>query len=74
MSSVIQSFCTCLNRFFESDVERKLDVMELETFDQRGNTLNDLLIKNLLTIRGRRNVIRDIPVQFVPTKFQVRIT
>jgi hypothetical protein len=55
-------------------VERKLDVMELETFDQRGNTLNDLLIKNLLTIRGRRNVIRDIPVQFVPTKFQVRIT
>ncbi len=72
MSSFLQSFCSCLNRLFEPDVE-KMDVMEVETFDSRGNTLNDLLIKNLLTIRGRRNIIRDIPVQVVATKFEVKI-
>jgi hypothetical protein len=51
-------------------METKEEVMKLETFD-RGNSLNDLLIKNLLTIRGRRDVIRTIPVEIVPTKFQV---
>ena len=72
MPSLFQSFCSCMSRLCDEDVERKCDVMQVESFDQRrGNTMNDLLIKNLLTIRGRRSIIRDIPLEIEPTKFEV---
>lgn len=32
--------------------------------------MNDALLKNLLSIRGRKNIIRDIPIDIVPTKFE----
>lgn len=35
-----------------------------------GGSLNDALLKNLLSLRGRRNNIRNIPINIVPTKFE----
>ena len=44
-------------------------------FMQRGqsrtqDSLNDALKRNLMSIRGRRNVIRNIPIEILPTKFE----
>ena len=35
-----------------------------------GDSLNDALKRNLMSIRGRRNVIRNIPIEILPTKFE----
>ena len=69
MGSIFQSFCSCLNRVFANDVAVKEEVMKVESFD-RGNPLNELLLRNLLTVRGRRNLIKDYTVEIVPTKFE----
>ena len=36
----------------------------------KWDSLNDALKNNLVSIRGRRNLIRDIPIEVLPTKFE----
>jgi hypothetical protein len=62
---MLNTICGCvktLNNKYSS--EKKVTVTD------KGDALQDLLRKNLMTIRGRRQLLRDVPIAISPTKFE----
>ena len=58
-----------LKKFYEIDGDGIPDFMQQGQKGQIGDSLNDALLRNLLSIRGRKKNIRNIPIEIIPTKF-----
>ena len=78
MDMLVSLLCSCVKQVMEdADGDGVPDIMQKSSiFDPdgdrkpQGDSLNDALLRNLLSIRGRKNVIRDIPIDILPTKFE----
>ena len=56
----------------DADQDGIPDIMQkVDGFSDKGDSLNDALSRNLLSLRGRRKMIqRDITIEILPTKFE----
>lgn len=52
------------------DGDGQIDFMQKDNIADKGDTLNDALLRNLLSLRGRKKLVRDIPIDIVPTHFE----
>ena len=69
-SQLLSLFCGCVQKVLDQDNDGKLDFMESRKIGEQGDSLNDMLLNNLLSLRGRRNIKRDIPINIIPTVFE----
>ena len=71
MDQFLSFLCMCVKEVMEYDKDGDgiPDFMQ-EGSRKTGDSLNDALLRNLLSIRGRKNNIRNIPIEIVPTKFE----
>lgn len=80
MDQLVQLLCSCIKDVVMEDADgdgipdifQKGDLAGFGGGGSKfsGGSLNDALLKNLLSLRGRRNNIRNIPINIVPTKFE----
>ena len=71
MDQLFSLLCACIKQTVMEDKDND----GVPDFMQRGqsragDSLNDALKRNLMSMRGRRNVIRNIPIEILPTKFE----
>ena len=73
MDQFMSLLCTCVKKVMEdADQDGIPDIMQkVDGFSDKGDSLNDALSRNLLSLRGRRKMIqRDITIEILPTKFE----
>merc|ERR1711997_494209 len=76
----VQLLCSCIrhNKIMEdADGDGIPDFMQKGSITDgdrkpgsKWDSLNNALLSNLSSIRGRRNRIRDVPIEILPTKFE----
>ena len=71
MDQLFSLLCACIKQTVMEDLDNDgvPDIMQRGQ-NKREDSLNDALKRNLLSLRGRRNMVRDIPIEILPTKFE----
>jgi hypothetical protein len=71
MDQLLSLLCSCVKQVMEDeDGDGQPDIMQKGFTTDKNDSLNDALLKNLLSLRGRRKIIRNIPIDIIPTKFE----
>ena len=71
MDQLLSLLCACIKQTVMEDADND----GVPDFMQKGklrqaDSLDDALKRNLLSIRGRRKLVRNIPIEILPTKFE----
>ena len=61
--------CSCIQKVFDKDNDGVPDFLQTKHIADSGSHLDGLMKRNLNSIRGRREHIRNIPINILPTKF-----
>ena len=76
MDQFMSFLCMCVRDVMEKELDKDgdgiPDFMQIGSLSggKQNDSLNDALLRNLFSIRGRKNIIRNIPIDIVPTKFE----
>ena len=68
---MLRLLCSCIENMTDKDHDGEIDFFQAKSVNPGGvdSPLDDILKENLLSIRGRRQRIRNIPIAIQPTKF-----
>ena len=71
ISIMLRLLCSCIQNVIDKDHDGEIDFMQqnLKTGGDVNSPLDDILKQNLLSIKGRRQRMRIIPIDILPTKF-----
>ena len=63
--------CSCIKSLTDKDQDGQIDFFQQKLLNTDGvsNPLEDVLKENLLSLKGRRERIRNIPIDILPTVF-----
>ena len=68
---MLRLLCSCIQNVVDKDHDGEIDCMQqnLKTGGDVNSPLDDILKQNLLSIKGRRQRMRIVPIDILPTKF-----
>ena len=68
---MLRFLCSCIDNLTDKDQDGQIDFFQKKLVNTDGvnSPLEDVLKENLLSIKGRRERIRNIPIDILPTKF-----
>ena len=68
---MLRLLCSCVENVLDKDHDGEIDFMQQsqKSSGEVNSPLDDILKENLLSIKGRRQRIKNIPIDILPTKF-----
>ena len=68
---MLRLLCSCVENMTDKDHDGEIDFLQKKLVNPDGvnSPLEDILNENLLSIKGRRQRIRNIPLDIAPTRF-----
>ena len=67
---MLRLLCSCIENMTDKDHDGEIDYFQNKLVGGLNSPLDDILKENLLSIRGRRQRIRNIAANILPTKFE----